>query len=69
MIKRKEMENNANIDMPTTAGTIGGTFLVLLLQISGEEMARTAMLAAVGAVVSFCVSFLLRLFVRRSRKE
>jgi hypothetical protein len=63
------MENNANVDVPTTAGTVGGTFLVLLLHISGEEMARTAMLAAVGAVVSFCVSYLLRWFVRRRRKE
>ncbi|MGV3529784.1 MAG: hypothetical protein ACO1OO_12870 [Flavisolibacter sp.] len=45
------------------AGTTGGTLLVVLLNISGEDILRTAVLAAVGAVVSFTVSYCLKKLV------
>jgi hypothetical protein len=51
------MENNANVDASTKAGTIGGTLLVLLLHISSEELVKTALLAALGAVVSLVFLF------------
>lgn len=63
------MESNANVNVPTKAGTIGGTLLVLLLRITSEEVLKTAMLAAVGAVVSFGVSFLLNKLVKRRREK
>ena len=58
------METNGS----TKAGTLGGTFLVLLLHISGEELVKTALLAAVGAAVSFGVSFLLNRMVKRRKR-
>lgn len=61
------MESNANANAPTRAGTIGGTLLVLLLRIGSEEVLKTAVLAAVGAVVSFGVSFLLNKLVKRRK--
>jgi putative flippase GtrA len=61
------MENNANVDASTKAGTIGGTLLVLLLHISSEELIKTVLLAAVGAVVSFGVSFLLNKMIKRRK--
>lgn len=52
----------------TRAGTLGGTFLVLLLHITSEELLKTALLAAVGAAVSFGVSFVLNRVVRRRKR-
>lgn len=59
------MENNAHAGTPTKAGTIGGTLLILLLHIKSEELLKTALLAAVGAAVSFGVSFLLNRLVKK----
>lgn len=50
----------------TRVGTAGGTLLVLL-QVSSTEMLKTAVLAAVGAAVSFGVSFFLQRLVQRYR--
>jgi hypothetical protein len=61
------MENNANMGAPTKAGTVGGTFLVLLLHITSGELIKTAVLAAVGAAVSFGVSLLLKWIVKKVR--
>jgi mannitol-specific phosphotransferase system IIBC component len=61
------MENNANVDASTKAGTIGGTLFVLLLHVSSEELIKTVLLAAVGAVVSFAVSFLLNKMIKRRK--
>ena len=61
------MDNSWHTDASTRAGTLGGTFLVLLLHISGEELIKTALLAAVGATVSFLVSLLLKQVVKRMR--
>jgi hypothetical protein len=62
------MENNANMGAPAKAGTIGGTLAVVMLHITSEEVLKTALLAAVGAMVSFSVSFLLNRMVRRKKK-
>ena len=48
-------------------GTLGGTLLVLLLQIRSEEIVKTVVMAAVGASVSFGVSYLLQRVVKRRR--
>lgn len=61
----QRMESNVNA--PTKAGTIGGTLLVLLLRISSEEVLKTAVLAAVGAVVSFAVSLFLNRFIKKRK--
>ena len=49
------------------AGTVGGTLVVVLVQITGGELVKTAVMAAVGAVVSFGVSWLLQRVVKRRR--
>ncbi len=51
------------------AGTIGGTVLVLLLNIQVTDMLHTALLAGIGAVVSFSVSVLLKCLIRFFRKR
>jgi hypothetical protein len=61
------MENNANVDVPTKAGTVGGTLLILLLHITSEEVLKTALLAGVGASVSFAVSYLLNRIIKKRK--
>ncbi|MGV3528069.1 MAG: hypothetical protein ACO1OO_04170 [Flavisolibacter sp.] len=51
------------------AGTTGGTLLVVLLNISGEDLLRTTVLAAVGAVVSYGVSWCLKCLLGRGRPK
>ncbi|MCW3091404.1 MAG: hypothetical protein JWP81_2473 [Ferruginibacter sp.] len=53
----------------TKAGTAGGTLLVLLLNIGTAEILNTAILAAVGAAVSFTVSLLLRWLLKRLTRK
>jgi len=50
------------------AGTAGGTLTIILANIPAADLIKTALLAAVGALVSFSVSLLLRVLVRRWRK-
>lgn len=50
------------------AGTAGGTLTIVLANIVTADLFKTILLAAVGAVVSFSVSLLLRVLVRRWRK-
>jgi len=40
----------------TKVGTLGGTLLTIFGNIQSEDIVRTALLAAIGAVVSFAVS-------------
>ena len=48
-------------------GTTGGTLLSMVGQLGVHDMLRTALLAAIGAVVSFAVSWLLQRMRRRGR--
>jgi len=45
-------------------GTCGGTVLATLPVIGSEDLIRTAILALIGAVVSFSVSFSLKIVVK-----
>ena len=56
------MENNS-INSNTWAGTLGGTALVVILNIT-TEILHTALLAGVGAIVSFGVSISLKYVVK-----
>ena len=61
------MDGLPQSDGSTRAGTVGGTLVVVLLQITSGELLKTVVLAAVGAAVSFTVSWLLQGLVKRRR--
>jgi len=48
-------------------GTTGGTLLSIVGQLGAHDVLRTALLAAIGAVVSFGVTWLLQRRWRRGR--
>ena len=52
----------------TVLCTAGGIFLSLLPNLHSEDVLKTVILAAVGAVVSFTLSKLLQLLVRKRKK-
>ena len=49
-------------------GTAGGTLLSIFANINSEDIIKTAVLAAVGAIVSFAVTLLLKLLAKRIKK-
>lgn len=51
-------------DFSTIVGTCGGTFLSVMPLLESEDLIRTAILAFVGALVSFSVSFSLKIVVK-----
>lgn len=65
----KPMDHNFQVDGNTKAGTIGGTLLIFFLNVSTAEVGKTVILAAIGAVVSFSVSLILKIAVKRFRKK
>ena len=52
---------------PLSMGTGGGTLLSVLAQLGMHDVLKTAVLAAIGAVVSFGVTLLLQRMVRGKR--
>jgi len=50
------------------AGTLGGTLLVIVIQIQQGELIKTAILASVGAVVSFIVTAVLRWVLKKVKR-
>jgi len=55
-------------DNTTKRGTAGGTLLTILGNITSEDIIKTAILAAVGALVSFGVTLLCKFFIKRMKK-
>ncbi|MFA9187588.1 hypothetical protein [Flavobacterium magnesitis] len=52
----------------TLMGTAGGTFLSMIPNIQSEDILKTAVLATVGAVVSFMISLLLKSLNKKHKK-
>lgn len=52
-------------DNTTKAGTASGTLLTILGNISSQDIIKTAVLAGIGAVVSFCITILLKLLIKK----
>lgn len=52
----------------TRTGTVGGTITILLANINSGDVIKTAVLAGVGAVVSFVLSLLLKELVKWWRR-
>jgi len=55
-------------DNTTKAGTVSGTLLTIFANINSADLGKTMLLAAVGAVVSFIVTLLLKVLIRRFKK-
>jgi hypothetical protein len=64
LVIRIPMDNNF-LNGNTRAGTIGGAFLVILLRVDYREILHTALLAAIGAIVSYIVSIFLKYIIRK----
>ena len=59
---------NQVFDATTKRGTAGGTLLTIFGNISSEDLVKTAILAAIGAVVSFSVTLFLKFLIKRFKK-
>jgi hypothetical protein len=55
------------IDVSTKINTAGGIFLSVLPNLHSDDILRTVVLAAVGAIVSFIVSVLLRMMLKKRK--
>lgn len=60
--------SDQSITGATKMGTAGGFLSALFLNIHAADIAHTAVTAAVGAVVSFTISLLLKYCVSRWRR-
>lgn len=58
-----------HVDGNTKAGTIGGTLFTLFINLKTSEVLKTIVLAAIGAIVSFGVSILLKFLVKCLRNK
>lgn len=52
----------------TISGTIGGTLIAFFATIQKEDLQKTIVLAALGAIVSFSVSLFLKRIIRKWKK-
>jgi len=51
------------------AGTLGGTFLSMAYVVSTDDLIKTALLASVGAIVSFLVSVMMKCLLKKHTKK
>jgi mannitol-specific phosphotransferase system IIBC component len=58
------MESNNSLQV----GTASGTLLSIFPSIASDDIAKTIILAVVGAVISFLVSLLLKKFTKTKNK-
>jgi len=63
------MEDIYLINKGTRTATVGGTLLSICGNLHLEDLVRTAVLAALGAVVSFIVSVSLNFLLKRWKKQ
>lgn len=62
------MSTHTHIEHVTLLGTVSGTALTVVVNIGSSDIIKTVVLAAVGAVVSFCVSVGLKWLTKRLKK-
>jgi hypothetical protein len=49
-------------------GTAGGTFLSVVPNLHSEDVLKTVLLAAVGAIVSFGISMILKFVIKKYKR-
>jgi len=59
---------NQYFDNTTKAGTISGTLLTIVGNLHSEDLIKTAMLAGIGAMVSFTVTLAMKLVMKWFKK-
>ncbi|MCD6065852.1 MAG: hypothetical protein K0S33_678 [Bacteroidetes bacterium] len=59
------MSTHNHIESGTILGTVSGTALTVVVNIGSSDIIKTAVLAAIGAVVSFFVSVGLKWLVKK----
>lgn len=52
----------------TLMGTAGGTFLSIVPNLHSSDVVKTVILASVGAIVSFIISLLLKIIIKKHKK-
>ncbi len=62
------MSTHNQIESGTILGTVSGTVLTVVMNIGSSDIIETVVLAALGAVVSFSVSLLLKWLVKKIKK-
>lgn len=60
--------NQDYFDNNTMAGTAGGTLVSIIANIHTADLLKTGILAAIGAIVSFCVTLLLKYIIKHYKK-
>ncbi|WP_165930296.1 hypothetical protein [Flavobacterium sp. GT3P67] len=53
---------------PTLMGTAGGTFLSIVPNLASEDVLKTVLLAAIGAIVSFGISMVLKFLLKKHKQ-
>ena len=53
---------------PTIIGTASGTFLSIVPNLNSDDVIKTVVLAAIGAIVSFTISILLKYFSKKHKE-
>ncbi|MFE3866990.1 hypothetical protein ACFX5E_02760 [Flavobacterium sp. LS2P90] len=53
---------------PKLMGTVGGTFLSVVPNLHSEDVLKTVLLAAVGAIVSFGISMMLKFVIKKYKR-
>ena len=56
-----------NIDISTKINTAGGIFLSIVPNLHSEDILKTVVLAAIGAIVSFIISMLLKCIIKKRK--
>lgn len=62
------MSTQHHIESGTVFGTVTGTALTVIANIGSQDVIKTVVLAAIGAVVSFCVSLALKWIIKKVRE-
>ena len=61
------MSTHNNIESGTILGTVSGTVLTIAVNVGSSDIIKTVILAAMGAIVSFSVSVLLKWIVKKMK--
>jgi hypothetical protein len=68
LLKPERLFMKQMFDSTTKMGTAGGTLLTIFANISTEDISKTIVLAGVGAIVSFGVTLLLKVILKKFRR-